>query len=405
MTCSVIGWRLCVRECERECVMGMAKVVAAGIVGVFIATHASAQVWAAARYAAAAPFERINAYRVVNLVANRPEFHPQIVDPLLADGWGIAIRPPGAGGHFWIMNAASGTTTTYVGDVPGVPLYQDALRVVNVPTSRLYQHLPDTVSRPTGIVYTGDAQDEFVVTSEGIIGGAKFLFAALDGTISGWTTNQTRAVNLIDRSGEGAMYTGLAATQLAHGNRIFAADFGLEQVEVYDAQFREVYVPGTWRDSAVPLTYSVWNMQILDGRLFVTWARQGDDPGEEDHHPGYGYISEFDFDGNVIASFEHRLELNAPWGLAIAPANFGAMSGKLLVGNFADGKILAYDLGTRRFIDFLRDGAGEPIVVDGLWGMLFGNGVRLGYTNHLYFAAGPNNEEDGVFGKIVPVQN
>lgn len=280
-----------------------------------------------------------------------------------------------------------------------------ALRVVDVPTSRLYEHLPETVSQPTGIVYTGDAQGEFVVSGEGITGGAKFLFCALDGTISAWTTNQTRAIHVIDRSAEGAMYTGLAATQAATGNRIFAADFGLEQVEVYDAQFREIHVAGNWRDPAVPWEYAPWNMQILEGRLFVTWARVGDDPGEEDQYPGYGYISEFDLEGRLIGSFEHRLELNAPWGLAIAPTNFGAMSGKLLVGNFADGKVLAFDLATRRFVDVLRDRQRRPIVVDGLWGMLFGNGVRLGYTNHLYFAAGPNGEKDGVFGKIVPLDD
>src|SRR5262249_5148700 len=156
-------------------------------------------------------------------------------------------------------------------------------------------------------------------------------------------------------------------------------------------------VAGDWKDANVPPTYAVYNMQWMEGRLFTTWARVGDDPGEEDIYPGYGYISEFDEEGRCLASYEHRSELNAPWGMAIAPADFGVMSGMLLVGNFGDGTIVACDRETRRFVDYLRDGAGKPVVVDGIWGMTFGNGVHLGQANHLYFAAGPNAQEDGLF--------
>lgn len=345
-----------------------------------------------------------NAYRQVNLVANQPEFGAQILDSKIGNGWGIAIRPPGAGGHFWINNAATGTSTTYVGDVPGVPLYQDELPLVDVPSSALYAGAPGTVSQPTGIVYTGSTSTEFMVTGEGITGPSKFVFVALDGSISAWTTGQRASVNMIDHSGDGAMYTGVAVTDFKSGNRLYVTEFNARQrVEVYDGAWKPVKVAGDFRDPATNEQCAIYNLQYMNGKLYAAWAHVGDDPGEEDRFPGYGHISVFDLEGRLLQSFEHRLELNAPWGMAIAPANFGAMSNRLLVANFGDGEILAYDLTTGRYIDQLRDPAGKPIQCDGIWGLTFGNGVRLGHANHLYFAAGPNNEEDGLFAKLVPV--
>lgn len=347
-----------------------------------------------------------NAYVQVNLVSNRAADNPQIIDPLLRDAWGIAIRPPGAGGHWWITNAASGTTTTYVGDVPGVPLYQDALTVVDIPTSQLDRLILDPRgSQPTGVVYTGWSSTDFMVTGEGITGPSKFVFNGLEGTISGWTTGQTSAVTMVDNSLAGSMFTGLATTESPSGNRLYAADFGLETIRTYNHLFQPITTLGNWRDPAVPGTYSAFNIQYLEGRIYVAWARLGDNTGEEEHYPGYGFISAFDTEGRLLQSFAHTIELNAPWGLAIAPSNFGAMSGKLLVGNFGDGKILAFDRTSGDFIDVLRSPAGTPIIIDGLWGLQFGNGVRLGYTNHLYFAAGPNQEADGLFGKLVPLSS
>lgn len=353
--------------------------------------------------AIAAQVVKKNAYRQVNLVANKPEFKPQILDPLLVDGWGLAIRPPGAGGHFWINNAGSGTTTTYVGDVEGVPLFQDELKTVYIPSSRLYGSNPDRISQPTGMVYTGYSLTDFMVAGENVSGPSKFVFCSLDGSVTGWTTGMTRAVTKYDNSPAGSMYTGMAVTLRESGNLLYLCDFGLERTEVLDHEFRPVKTQGNWADPNVPKGFSTYNMQWLEDRLYVMWARIGDDPGEEDVYPGYGYISEFDAEGNHLASFEHRMELNAPWGAAIAPENFGALSGMLLISNFGDGTIVAYDRATRKFVDYLRDEAGEPVMIDGIWGILFGNGVKLGRTNHLYFAAGPNVEEDGIFGKLEPV--
>lgn len=346
----------------------------------------------------------VNAYRQTNLVSNLPELNPHIVDPLLRNGWGIAIRPPGAGGHFWISNAGTGTTTTYVGDVPYLPIYQDELTVVDIPPGNLFYNQPDRLSQPTGQVYTGRSGVDFIVTGEGISGPSKFVFVTLDGTISGWTTGQTKAVTMVDESINGAMYSGLAVTERAAGNRLYVCNFGLERIDMFDSRFNPVaLVPGAFRDPQVWSTYAAYNMQYLDGLIYVAWARLGDETGEPDIYPGYGFVSAFDTDGNLVRQFEHRLELNAPWGLAIAPANFGALSNTLLVGNFGDGTILAYNRETGMFIDYLRGENGEPVMIDGIWGMLFGNGVRLGYSNHLYIAAGPNAETDGLFAKLEPI--
>ncbi len=345
-----------------------------------------------------------NAYRQTNLVSNMPEVEPQILDPLLIDGWSVAIRPPGAGGHFWVANRGSGTVSTYVGDVPGVPLYQDELTHVGVPSSIIYANLPETVSQPTGQVYTGRSKTDFMISGEGVTGPATFLFVALDGTISGWRDGMSSAVNVFDDSASGAMFTGIAVTEESEDNRIWVCDFGLETLRCFDKEFKEIPLSGgAFRDPRVPGYVTPWNIQYLQGRLYIAWARQGDDPGEEEPYPGYGWVSCFDTEGNLLQTFEHVMELNAPWGLAIAPHDFGALSNTLLVANFGDGTTIAFDLETGKFIDYLRDEHDAPVFIDGIWGYTFGNGVRLGRLNHLYFVAGPNVELDGLFGKLAPV--
>ncbi|MGH7130693.1 MAG: TIGR03118 family protein [Phycisphaerales bacterium] len=347
-----------------------------------------------------------NTYTTINLVANSAAYSPQIVDPLLIDGWGITLRPPGAGGHFWITNTATGTTTTYVGDVAGVPLHQDALTVVDIPPGLLQTAVdPDALSQPAGQVYAGWSNSDFVVSAEGITGASKFIFATLDGTISGWRDGMTRAVTMVDQSAGGSAFFGIAVTQQPSGNRLYVADFGLETVSVYNDQFQKVTTAGDWRAADIPPVFVPWNLQYVDGQIIALYARLGDETREEEHYPGYGYVAAFDLEGRHLHTYQHGLFLNAPWGIAVAPDSFGPLAGKLLVANFADGTIVAFDRITHTFVDYLRGVDGQPLVVDGVWGMVFGNGVRLGYANHLYFAAGPNGEENGVFGKIVWVNS
>jgi uncharacterized protein (TIGR03118 family) len=371
-----------------------------------------------------------NSYHATTLVANDEKYHPTImVDPLLQNGWGVAIRPPGAGGHFWISNFASGTTTTYQGDVNGVPLHQDSLTVdIGYGSGLRVDGRPVAdPPQPTGQVYNYSTTD-FVVSGEGITNASKFIFVTGEGTISGWTElpdpahpgqllRQTTSVVTVDQSPEydddRLRFTGCAVTDFPGNNRLYVTNYITNEVEVYDANWQRIPMPAGrfFFPDMPPDGYHVWNIQYFhsgpngEGRLWVAYAL-GDDPWEQD--PTHGYAAEFDLDGNYIRRLTLACdldpwadgELRVPWGLAFAPADFGPFSGALLVANFGDGTIAAFDPHTTRFIDFLRDEEGEPISIDGIWGLTFGNGVALGDSNALYFTAGPNNEQDGLFGSI-----
>ncbi|WP_287127785.1 TIGR03118 family protein [Candidatus Cyanaurora vandensis] len=353
--------------------------------------------------------EITSCYAQRNLVANNPVFQPQLLDPLVRNAWGISIRPAGLGGHFWIANTETGTSSTYVGDTETTPLYQDDLKFVTVVGSQL----PST---PTGQTFSGSATD-FMVTGEGITGPSRFLWATEDGTISGWAervnedgsiARMTSSVVVQDRSQQGAIYKGLTASTFARGNRLYAANFGQGQIEVYNEAFRPV--PRNWtergferpflRPADIPGGYAPFNVQYLKGRVFVTYAKTTADPNTEEQGPGLGYVAIFDWYGNHIRTLDHSPKLNAPWGLVIAPADFGPLSGALLVGNFGDGTIVAFNQATGEQLGYLLDTTGAPLKIDGLWGLIFGNGESLGRADYLYFTAGPNGEEDGLFGSL-----
>ena len=370
------------------------------------------------------------AYTSTVLVANDASYHPTVmVDPLLQNAWGIALRPPGAGGHFWISNFATGTTTTYVGDAHGVPLHQDSLQSVNIARGtgvRVDGRPTAEVPQPTGQVYNTSTTD-FMISGEGITGPSKFIFVTGEGTISGWTEvpdpahpgqtiRQTTSVLKVDQSPEydddRLRYTGVAVTDYAQNNRLYATNYITQEVEVYDKNFQRVTLPAErFRIPGMPADYHAWNAQYAHtgpngaGRLWVAYA-VGGDPWEQDN--AQGAVGEFDLDGHFIRRLSIATdadpfadsELKAPWGMAFAPHDFGALSEALLIANFGDGTIAGYDVVTGQFIDYVRDTAGAPIAIDGLWGLTFGNGVSLGDANALYFTAGPNGERDGLLGSI-----
>jgi uncharacterized protein (TIGR03118 family) len=375
-----------------------------------------------------------NAYTNTILVANGDSYEPlNFVDELLVNGWGLAIRPPGAGGHFWVSNAGSGNTTVYVGDVHDAsgrftPLFQDELKVVDFELGSHTQVDGSPIAPvplATGQVFNHSSTD-FVVSGEGLSAAAKFIFVTGEGTISGWTEvrdaqgvmrRQTRTVNTVDNSVEydgndALVYTGCAVTEEPSGNRLYVTNFRTGDVEVYDHLWQRVpTAPGRFRFHGQNEALFAWNIQYLrtgpngEGRLWVAYAMK-EAPWEE--NPAFGAVAQFDLEGNFISRLSTSdmtdpwkpSELQAPWGFAVAPANFGPLSNLLLVSNFGDGTIVAYNPTTGQFVDYIRDNAGEPVSVDGIWGILFGNGVALGDTNALYYAAGPNFEFDGTFGSI-----
>jgi uncharacterized protein (TIGR03118 family) len=206
----------------------------------------------------------------------------------------------------------------------------------------------------------------------------------------------------------------------AGGNHLYAADFDNNLIEVFDNQWNDVTVSAQFQNKFQPPAsvtsatfpgpngvgnyyFHVFNIMDLNGHLYVTWAvwnAAGDEGQEETDGAGYGHVAEYNEDGSFVRDFNDQGMLNAPWGMAIAPAGFGKFGGDLLVANFGDGTIAAFDPNTGNFIDQMRDASGNPISIDGIWGLVFGNGVSLGDANSLYFTAGPNSEFDGLFGKL-----
>lgn len=390
-----------------------------------------------------------SAYIQTNLVANKASYNPTFrVDPDLVNGWGIALRPPGAGGHIWISNAGTGTTTTYIGDANGQPLHQDGLKVVPIVTSARdldpVQTGSDGIAQVTGQVYNASSDlpgqpVEFYVEGPAIdyntnadvgidAGSAKFIFVTLDGTINAWRTKTNpgmlEAVIVKDYSQQAFSYsfTGVAMTVDPYtldafgspvvDNRLYVADFGNGQVLTYDNQWNDITDPTKFqRPAGLPATYRPFNIQVLaDNRIYIAWAENSleiDEPSEEIPGPGFGRIAAYDRDGNLLQDFPQHDLLNAPWGMAIAPYNFGDFSNALLVANFGDGTIAGYDIATGAELGYLRDAKGDVISVDGIWGLTFGNGVSLGDLDALYFTAGPDEERDGVFGslRLAPAPN
>ncbi|WNZ21420.1 TIGR03118 family protein [Leptolyngbya sp. NK1-12] len=353
-------------------------------------------------------------YLETTLASNNPNYDPQLLDPYVQLAWGIAIRPAGFGGHFWVNNSATGTVTEYVGDVRGIPIYQDALKVVDIPFA---PGNPFEVSGPTGQVFNGS--NEFVITQDHpngeITAASKFIFVTTDGSITAWTERKnpdgtfdwpSEAEIVINQFGS-AIYYGVAITDFEQNNRLYAVDFDdTPSIQVYDGNFQDISDQVQFTNPFAVEGYAAYNIQTLGDSLYVTYAQPLPDvPGDELVGPGLGKLAQFDFDGNLIATWDDGGLLNAPWGLAIAPADFGEFSNTLLVTNFGDGTIVAFDQTTRQPLGYLEDPKGDPIAIPGIWGILFGNGASLGETNHLYYAAGPDtgpNAGDGLFGKIQP---
>jgi uncharacterized protein (TIGR03118 family) len=307
-------------------------------------------------------------------------------DSNLINGWGVAFNPQG---YVWVANAGTRTSTLYDGN--GVP----QSLVVTIPGGAAGE------AEPTGIVFNGSS--DFVVTEGTASGPAAFLFANKASSLAGWapSVNLNAAITVVDSAATGAAFTGLALAQRSGANFLYAADFHNGEVAVWDSSFNRVTVPGGFTDASLPDGYGPFGIQAIGGKLYVSFAKQDADARDEVVGAGLGLVDVFDADGTLL----QRLvaaggPLNAPWGLAMAPMDFGEFGGALLVGNFGDGKINAFNATTGAYLGALSAADGTPIVADGLWGMAFGNGLNNQPTNTLFFAAGPNDEAHGLYGRI-----
>jgi uncharacterized protein (TIGR03118 family) len=327
-------------------------------------------------------------YAQINLVSDIPGM-AAFTDKKLKNPWGIAFGPTSP---FWIADNGTGLSTLYAKD--GTPILQ--LPSVRIPPP----HGSSSTATPTGMVF--NPTTDFVVSGDGNSGPAIFLFATEDGTISGWnpTVALRRAVLAVDNSQIGAVYKGLAFGHTFQGNFIYATNFHDGSVEMYDTNFQIVK---TFTDIGLPPGYAPFGIRAIRGKLYVTFAKQDADKHDDVPGSGHGFVDVFNFQGHMLQRFVSRNRLNSPWGVALAPANFGGFSGALLVGNFGDGKINAFDPGSGAFLGALRDLQGHILSIDGLWTITFGNGGSTGPRNALFFSAGPNHEADGLFGVLTVI--
>jgi uncharacterized protein (TIGR03118 family) len=385
-------------------------------------------------------YVRDDGYLQTNLVANKSDYHPQIVDEQMLNAWGFALRPPGAGGHFWISNARTGTSSEFIGDVPGNSLHQDGLKIVTLDTpqwtdhgyafvtGQAYNSASDFPGQPEEFHVAGPATNLKKTPTEpikdGYSGSAKFVFVTEDGCINAWSSSTAVSMDhapvMIDYSKTtrwmpykaNCVFTGAALTnnaansdafQKAGGNHLFATDFRNNMIEVFDNQWKDVTTSYHFQTPASVGHLHPFNIADLGGRLFVAYAEfnaASDEGQEQILGAGLGHVVEYNEDGTLVKDFKGRGALNAPWGMAVAPASFGRFANHLLVANFGDGTISAFDLNTGEFTGYLRDPSTRIISIDGIWAIAFGNGHSLGDANALYFTAGPNGEQDGLFGRL-----
>jgi uncharacterized protein (TIGR03118 family) len=321
------------------------------------------------------------AYNVYPLISDSSAVAAPLADSSLVNGWGLSASSTSP---WWTSNNKTNTSTLYSGAGTKNTL------TVTVPGG------------PTGTVANSNLA-AFVVSQGSASGSARFLFDTQAGTILGWspTVNGTTAVVAVDNSSKGAVYDGLATLN----DRLYAADFHNARIDSFDASFKLLSLG--FADPKIPKGWAPFNIQALNGNLFVTYAQQDQARKVDVAGGGLGYVDEFTPDGTLIARVASkgnaRAPLNAPWGLALAPSNFGAYSGDLLVGNFGNGRISAYQQradGKWVYKGQLRVANGTPITIDGLWALGFGNGASAGPTNNLYFLAGPTGQSHGLFGFI-----
>ncbi len=331
-------------------------------------------------------------YQQTNLVSDQAGM-ARFTDPNLVNPWGIAYGPTSP---FWIADNHTGVSTLYNGK--GQPFPTSGPLVVTIP-------LPGGgTSSPTGIVFNGSS--DFVVSEGGNSGPSLFIFTSEDGTLSGWNPNVdlTNAILTVDNSASGAVYKGLALGSSRSQNFLFATNFSAGVVDVYDASFHWVR---SFTDKKLAHTcplpgqcYAPFGIRNIGGLLYVTFALQDADKHDDMAGPGHGFVDVFNTNGHLLKRLIAHGALNSPWGLALAPSDFGRFSNTLLVGNFGNGWINAFDPDSGAFLGSLKDKRGNPIVIDGLWALTFGNGTLAGETDTLFFTAGPNEESHGLFGSI-----
>jgi uncharacterized protein (TIGR03118 family) len=359
----------------------------------------------------AVPRADAEGYKQTNLISNIPGL-AESTDPTLLNPWGVAFFPGAS--PFWVNDNNAGFSALYVGSgapFPGLPL-------VTIPSPTAA-----TGGTPTGIVanfFVGSGAFPIPNPAGGGFGPSLFIFSTEDGTIEGWNINPPvapgipnplTAVTIVDNSAgggpTGAVYKGLALEANAtNGPLLYATNFRTGTVDVFDTSFHQVTLSGSFTDPRLQHGYAPFGIQAIDGQLWVTYAMQDKAKHDPVTKPAHGFVSVFDTDGNLLQHFAQHGHLSSPWGVALAPASFGEFADDILIGNFGDGRINAYDPASGRWLGTVAGPDGKPLVNDGLWALTFSGPSGMtpaGATpDTLYFTAGLNDEADGLFGAIAP---
>ena len=293
-------------------------------------------------------------------------------DANLVNAWGLAAS---ATSPFWLGANGSGTSVIYSG--AGV---KSALEVTILGDGSV-----------TGVASNSTAD----------FNGDRFLFASEDGTVSGWRGALGTNAEALQLANSANVYKGLTDGNTGGNEYAYLANFRTGNIDVLPGTAAPA-LAGNFTDPNLPAGYAPFNVMNLGGTLYVTYAVQDASKHDDVSGAGNGFVDKYDLQGNFVSRLVTGGALNSPWGLAIAPVGFGDVGGDLLVGNFGDGHINAYDPTTGVFVETLQDADGNPLVIDGLWGLAFGNGGSAGPKDTLYFTAGPGDESHGLFGKLTP---
>jgi len=320
-------------------------------------------------------------FAVTNLVTDDQSANTaQITDTHLVNAWGISSS---ASSPFWVSDNGSGTSTLYRVD-PATNVTTAVALVVTIPAA-------GTV---TGQVFAGVA---------GQFNGDSFLFVSEDGTISGWRSALGTSAETLQPASDSNVYKGAAFANVAGNAYLYAANFHAGTIDVLKGSAGAPSLSGNFTDPNLPSGYAPFNIQKIGGNLYVTYALQDGSKHDDVAGAGHGFVCVFDLQGNFLGRVGSQGTLNSPWGLALAPASFGDIAGDLLVGNFGDGRINIFNPLTDAFLGQLNGLDGNPLTIDGLWGLTPGNGGNGGSVQSIYFSAGPNDEAHGLFGVIARV--
>lgn len=345
-------------------------------------------------------------YNETILVSNKPVANQTpFIDANLQNPWGLVHSPTSP---WWISNNAAGTSTLYdatglnppVANPPVVPVEINGTGIVTILNAPSQQGL----GSPTGVMFNGSTTDFLLAPGK----PASFIFVTEDGTVQAWAGGPAATIEA-DNSvkptpANGAVYKGATIAEINGQKYILAANFRSGRIDAFDTNFQQVRVSEeAFDDDFLPRGYAPFNVQGIGPNIYVSYAKQDSAKHDEVSGVGFGFVDVFSSDGRLLQRLEHGPWFNAPWGLALAPADFGEFSHAILVGNFLGGNVAAFNPVTGRFLGNVLNPDGSNVNIDGLWGLAFGNAGKSGPGNTLFFTAGPNDETDGLFGSLTPV--